>query len=166
MRHMRFAAKPLFEMLKVNERREELKQSIEQGGYDAFRLFVDQWEQALKEAGEEDFDAMEEQLAWCRAAFPEPVRFSPVWQSIWDEIGEKLRWKRYAFEKVPAGERDGEWQIVMDNPYTNQGVVCYPALSFMEAAYLFGYFKPTLAVNEYLRIQKIVNALEVNGGVP
>lgn len=161
---MRFATKPLFAMLGEKERRTEVKQSIERGGYDAFRVFIDQWEQALKEVEEDGFDELEERLAWCREAFPEPVRFSPVWQVVWDELGEKLRWKRYVFESVPPGEREGEWQIIMDNPYMNQGIVCYPALSFLEAAYLFGYFKPTLANNEYLRVQKIVNALEVTGG--
>jgi len=163
---MRNAAKPLFGLLADQDRRPELKRAIEEGGYDAFRAFIDEWERTLKEAGEDRFGELEEWLGWCRAAFPRPVRFSPVWQAVWDELGERLRWKKYAFEAVPPGEREGEWQILLDNPYAHQGIVCYPGLSFMEAAYLFGYFKPTLTGNEYMRMQKIVNLLEVSGAPP
>ncbi|HZG56828.1 hypothetical protein [Paenibacillus sp.] len=161
---MLFTSTNFYQWMGEANRRDELKETVDKAGYDAFRVLVDQFEQALKEVDDGSFEAFEERLAWCRGAFPEPARFSPAWQIVWDELGEKARWKRYAFETVPASERDGDWQILMDNPFTNNEVVCYPKLSFIEAAYLFGYFKPTLEKNEYLRMQKVVTALELTGG--
>lgn len=160
---MLYTMKQMAAMLADSLRREELKETVERAGYDAFRALIDQLEQSLKSVDEEGFALLEEQLAWCRETFPEPSRFSPTWQIVWDELEGKLDGKRRAFEAVPAGEREGDWQIIMDNPFTNQEVVCYPSLSFIEAAYLFGYFKPTLEKNEYLRMQKVMTAVEVTG---
>jgi hypothetical protein len=139
------------------------KQLIEEAGYSAFRLLVDQLERAVKLADETNFAIVEERIRIANQMFPEPVKFSPTWQLFWVQIRTKLHWKRHAYEVVPAVERTGEWQIIMDNPYTNQEVVCYPGLSFLEAAYLFGYFKPTLEINEYIRLQKVVTALNLEG---
>lgn len=152
-----------YRLLGAEQGRAALKETVERQGYDAFRLLVDRLEQELKAVDESGFDALSERLAAGRRLFPEPVRFSPAWQRVWEDLSAKLRWKRYAFECVPAGEREGEWQIVMDNPFTNHEVICYPTLSFVEAAYLFGYFKPSLENNEYLRLQKIVNTVVVTG---
>jgi len=153
-----------YELLGAPDRREQVKAAVERGGYDAFRALVDQLENALKTVSEDGFDDLASRLRAGAELFPEPARFSPTWQKVWAELGEKLRWKRYAYESVPAAEREGDWQIIMDNPFTNHEVVCYPSLSFIEAAYLFGYFKPTLERNEYLRLQKIVTAVGVTGG--
>jgi len=145
------------------ERRAELKAAVEREGYDAFRALVDQLAAALKRCDETEFDELAARIAAGAELFPEPVRFSPTWQNVWDELSAKLRWKRFAFESVPPAEREGEWQIILDNPYTTQEIVCYPSLSFLEAAYLFGYFKPTLVSNEYLRLQKVVTAIVQSG---
>ena len=75
-----------------------------------------------------------------------------------------LHWKVYVYRKVPPGDREGEWQILMDNPYTNQEVVCYPGLTFDDAANLFAYFRPNLVKNEYLRMQKVSTAITEHGG--
>ncbi|HZG76166.1 MAG TPA: hypothetical protein VEZ72_09950 [Paenibacillus sp.] len=152
-----------YEWLGTPDRHEQLKETMSKAGYDGFRALVDQLERALKEVEEGGFDDYAERLAAGERLFPEPARFSPTWQIVWAELGEKLKWKRHAYESVAPADREGEWQIVMDNPFTNNEVVCYPTLSFIEAAYLFGYFKPTLEKNEYLRLQKVVNALVMTG---
>jgi hypothetical protein len=136
-----------------------LKQTIDKAGYSGFRILVDQFENAVKFADEEHFDQLEERILRAIELFPEPVHFSPTWQNFWHEIQTKLRWKRHVYASVNDHDRAGEWQIIMDNPFTNQEVVCYPSLSFKEAAYLFGYFKPTLELNEYIRVQKVVTSL-------
>jgi hypothetical protein len=152
-----------YSVLGAPQRETELKAEIERVGYDAFRQLIDQFVKALKEADEQSFDVLGERLAALERLFPEPVLFSPTWQNVWEELNTKLKWKRHAYATVPASEREGEWQILMDNPYTNQEVVCYPSMNFMEASYLFCYFKPTLEKTEYLRMQKIVNAVVVSG---
>lgn len=150
-------------LLDSPESHAELKERVDWIGYDAFRPLIDLLVKELKEADEQRFDTMGERIAALKRLFPEPGSFSPTWQNVWEELQEKLRWKRYAYESVPARERDGEWQIIMDNPFTNQEIVCYPSLSFIEASYLFCYFKPTLEKTEYLRLQKVVTAVEVTG---
>ncbi|MCI3922317.1 hypothetical protein MO973_18975 [Paenibacillus sp. TRM 82003] len=152
-----------FRLLDSPERHAELKERVERIGYDAFRPLIDLLVKALKEAEEPDFGTMGERLAVLERLFPEPASFSPTWQNVWKELQEKLRWKRHAYDAVPAKERSGEWQILMDNPFTNQEIVCYPSLSFVEASYLFCYFKPTLEKTEYLRLQKVVTAVQVTG---
>jgi hypothetical protein len=152
-----------YEWLGAPDRHEELKETVTRGGYDAFRVLVDQLGASLKEVEESGFDDYAARLAAGERLFPEPAKFSPTWQIVWAELGEKLKWKRHAYATVAPELRGGEWQIVMDNPYTNNEVVCYPTLSFIEAAYLFGYFKPTLEKNEYLRLQKVMNAVVVTG---
>jgi hypothetical protein len=87
--------------------------------------------------------------------FPTPVLFSPSWDKVWSELEQIITHKAKILQAVPPEERDGEWQIVMDNPATIQEVVCYPGLTFLDAVYLFAYFRPQMEKNEYLRLQKV-----------
>jgi hypothetical protein len=152
-----------YALLGQSDRLADMKDAVEKEGYSAFRVLVDQLETALKQCEEGTFDDLAGRLAACEQLFPEPALFSPTWQNVWQELQTKLRWKRHAYETVPVPKREGEWQILMDNPFTNQEVVCYPGLSFVEASYLFGYFKPALEKTEYLRLQKIVTAVVETG---
>ena len=52
----------------------------------------------------------------------------------------------------------------MDNPLVVQEVVCYPALTFGDAAYLYAYFRPQLEKSEYIRLQKIQTVIQEIGG--
>lgn len=63
--------------------------------------------------------------------------------------------KIQVLQTIHKEDRDGEWQVIIDNPFAIQEVVCYPALNFLDAAYLYAYFRPDLEKNEYLRLQKI-----------
>jgi hypothetical protein len=64
---------------------------------------------------------------------------------------------------IPAEDRAGEWQVLIDNPYVPQQVVCYPALTFLDAAYMYGYFQRELKPHECLRLQKVTHLLIKNG---
>lgn len=150
-------------LLAQADRHRELQAMVTEAGYDAFRVLADQFEAMLKHVGEEGFADLAERIAAAERLFPEPARFSPAWQKIWQELRAKLRWTRHVYETIPAAGRDGEWQIILDNPFTNNEIACYPALSFAEAAYLFGYFKPGLEKNEYIRLQKVITAIEMTG---
>lgn len=56
-----------------------------------------------------------------------------------------------------------EWQVLIDNPYSNQHIAVYPALSFQEAIYLYAYFRTSLEQNEYIRLQKIETVITNTG---
>lgn len=142
----------------------DMKEYVEKTGYGAFRDLVDEFKAAIKRATDLDEEEVRSRIEAAERLFPEPAKFSPTWQVIWQELKGMLRWKAYVYRAVPEAERNGEWQILMDNPFTNQEVVCYPGLRFDEAANLFAYFRPNLVKNEYLRLQKVSTAITENGG--
>ena len=88
---------------------------------------------------------------------------SPSWTYFWDEIAQMSTTKEGLFKQVPASDRDGEWQVIIDNPFSHDNVACYPQLSFLEGSYLYCYFFLNLKKNEYVRLQKIVTAVQTHG---
>jgi hypothetical protein len=137
----------------------ELQQAVTQGGYASFYQLQESFHEKVRSFRDEEAQYVKSLIDKAKKLFPEPAKFSPSWQSIWKELEETADIKAKVFQTIPETERDGEWQIVMDNPYAVQNVVCYPGLSFMEAAYMFGYFRPKLEKNEYIRLQKIQNVI-------
>ncbi|TVY02256.1 hypothetical protein [Cohnella terricola] len=146
---------------------EELEQSliakINSGGYSAFYEWIEDFRDGLKIYSEDRIPHYQRKLARARELFPEPQRLSPSWSGIWDEFELIFACKNEVLAAIPEDKREGEWQILLDNPYSHQQVVCYPGLSFLEAAYLYGYFQRELKPNEVLRLQKIAELISVNG---
>ena len=124
-------------------------------GYSHFSKFIDGFREVIQLYDEEDGLYMVQLVEKAAMLFPKPIVFSPHWQSIWEQFEATVRYKNSVFQRIPLEQRDGEWQIILDNPFTNQEVVCYPSLGFIEAAYLYGYFRPDLKENEYVRMQKV-----------
>jgi hypothetical protein len=144
-----------FAAAEAAEEQRRVSEEVKARGYSAFYPIVEGFNSLLRSFADDETGRVDELLRRGRRLFPEPAAFSPSWEKLWDELEQVAGYKRYALASVPAGERDGEWQVLMDNPYTNQEVACYPALTFMEAAYLYGYFRQRLEKNEYIRLQKI-----------
>ncbi|OGX68214.1 MAG: hypothetical protein A2189_05805, partial [Paenibacillus sp. RIFOXYA1_FULL_44_5] len=127
---------------------EEFQEAAERSGYASFRAFLDKLQHDLKAGEEAELAVIAEKLQKAKKAMPEPGKLSPSWANIWEELTQLASFKREVIQTIPAVEWEGEWQIVLDNPHTKDEVVCYPSLSFLEAAYLFGYFKLDLKRNE------------------
>ncbi len=149
----------LFKNAQDDQSQDQCKIKLEQTGYSAFFQFIEDFKDYIKRYDDHQIGEIEELLIRARKLFPEPSQYSPAWAHIWDEYTAMTGHKNRVLSQIPASDREGEWQIVMDNPYTNQQVACYPSLSFLEAAYLFGYFRPTLENNEYIRMQKVTHAV-------
>lgn len=145
----------LFHHAQTIEQMRELQQLVQNGGYSFFRRILEGLQQQIKTFTDEESEQILQLLAKAKQYFPHPGKISPSWQTIWEELEEVIIYKINMLQRVPSSEREGDWQIVMDNPYTNQEIVCYPNLSFLEAAYLYGYFRPKLDNNEYIQIQKV-----------
>jgi len=143
--------------------REPFRAAMESGGYYAFYGFIEDLRTWLKQYGEDEKEEVGALLRRCRADFPDLTRYSPSWARIWEEFMSIHEAKNEAMAQVPLSERDGEWQVLIDNPYTPQQVVCYPGLDFVHAAYLYAYFQLELKPNEYLRLQKVTNAAVTTG---
>jgi hypothetical protein len=135
--------------------RRDFSAQMEAKGYYAFFVFTEQFRETLKAFDDSDKNEIGELLKRARADFPNPGQFSPSWSTLWDEFDMIFAAKMEAMSNIPLSERDGEWEILIDNPYLSRQIVCYPGLRFTEAAYLFAYFQRELKPNEYLRLQKV-----------
>lgn len=141
----------------------ELAALIKQEGFTGFRIFLEQMKEYIKQYSDASCGEAARLVAKARKCFPEPAQFSPSWQSIWIEYEQTVQHKSEVLSGIPMQQRQGEWQVLMDNPYTNDSIVCYPGLSFDEAAYLYAYFQTDLKNNEYIRLQKIDTLLMTYG---
>ncbi|NBD23435.1 hypothetical protein [Paenibacillus glycinis] len=142
---------------------ETFGESLRRAGFTPMRRFLDEFRHYLRTYEEADCDTAASLLARAMEAVPEPGRISPSWTYIWGEYGGIVRTKAEIFRDVPKRDREGEWQVLLDNPYSNQNIAVYPGLSFMEAAYMFAYFRTELANNEYIRLQKIATVITCTG---
>lgn len=141
----------------------ELQQFVKMKGYSFFRKILEGLHESLKTFTDEETDDIVHMLQKAKECFPEPGRISPSWEYVWAELEQIIAFKIKLLRSVPINEREGVWQVIMDNPYTNQEVVCYPELTFMDAAYLYGYFRPGLEKNEYIQVQKVESILTEYG---
>lgn len=141
------------------------QEEMNASGYFSFYAFAEHFREGLRQYDDTHIELYARLLERSRKLFPEPARFSPSFSELWDEIEGIYRAKTEALSAVPASEREGEWQVLIDNPYVTHQVVCYPSLSFIEAAYLYGYFQRELKPNELLRLQRITNCIAVRGSV-
>jgi hypothetical protein len=142
---------------------ESIGQTIREEGYAGFHELLDGIYNRLKGYDEGESRAIHELLDKAKKVAPDPGEFSPSWDRLWEKLDRFVGYKKEVFARIPEAQRVGEWQVVMDNPFTNDQVVCYPSLSFLEAVYLYAYFRDDLLKNEYLRIQKIVCLVEATG---
>lgn len=153
----------LFADATTETERSAFQESIRRGGFTAFRLFLDGFREQLKRYEDHESAKMSRLVALAKELFPQPQLFSPAWAQIWEEYELILTYKQTVLETISADQRDGEWQIILDNPYTNSDLICYPGLSFMEGAYMYAYFRTDLKNNEYIRLQKIQNVIMAFG---
>jgi len=133
----------------------ELRNRIEQEGYPVFRRFLDRFHTYLKALQEDQEEEVLNLIAKARRVIPSPGKLSPSWAYIWDHLASMAQYKLKVLHSVSPEDRDGEWQILIDNPFVNREVACYPGLSFDDAAYIYAKFRPGLEHNEYIRLQKI-----------
>lgn len=153
----------LFVKAASEEELQQFRQTVVEGGFTPFRLFLEGFRDKLKQFEDGECERVNQWIATAKRLFPEPGRFSPSWAEIWNEFEQIAQVKQTVLESIVGPEREGEWQILIDNPYTNSDLVCYPSLSFLEGAYMYAYFRTDLKQNEYIRLQKIQNVIMAFG---
>lgn len=146
-----------------NKEYEHLHRVIKQGGYSCFSQLLTELRTFLTHCDVGGLERAKQFIAKGKVIVPNPQNLSPSWYKIWEDYERIIKYKEAAFQTVPIEDRAGEWQIIMDNPFTNEGITVYPALTFVEAAYLFAYFRKDLHNNEYIRLQKVTHLVIVNG---
>ncbi|QYR19041.1 hypothetical protein KZ483_13755 [Paenibacillus sp. sptzw28] len=136
---------------------------LREGGFTAVRRFLDDFRDYLRRFEDDDGERAAALLQFARTALPEPGRISPSWAYIWQEFDSIIRTKRHVFGSIGHTLRSGEWQVLLDNPYSNQNIAVYPGLTFIEAVYMFAYFRTDLTNNEYIRLQRIDTVMTFTG---
>ncbi|HEY0826723.1 MAG TPA: hypothetical protein VGE40_01390 [Bacilli bacterium] len=152
-----------FGMAATEQERLDFQKRTYAEGYYTFYSLIKGFQSKLRTFTDEEIVDVELLIAKAKAMFPKPIEFSLSFQYIWKELEEIHAFKSHILRSIPPEDRSGEWQIIMDNPNTNQEVVCYPGLTFPQAAYLYGYFRPQLEKTEYIRIQKIQSVIKDYG---
>lgn len=140
-----------------------LKTFMDEGNYSHFSVIVNQMRERIRHADEQQLDKLSGLIDKGEQIFPEPEKYSPSWDGLWQDYRTLVDYKASVLRSVPEQDRDGEWQVLMDNPFTTEGIVCYTSLGFLEAAYMFAYFRQGLQKTEHLRLQKVVNKLVYQG---
>lgn len=151
------------EQAESTEALQAIGEAIRNAGYTGFYEVQDYIREQFKRYAEADITAFHAMVERVKIAVPEPGVVSPSWRHFWDEISRMSATKDGIFKQVPASDRNGEWQVIIDNPFSHDNVACYPQLSFLEGAYLYCYFYLNLKKNEYVRLQKIVTAVQTHG---
>lgn len=141
-------------------------EELRAGGFSAVRVFLEDFRAFLKQYDEPLQEEAERLIGRGRAALPDAGRISPSWSRIWSEFTDIAAYKKDVFNRIPPDDRDGEWQVLIDNPFTNGQIAVYPGLSFLEAAYLYAYFRTDLMPNEVIRMQRVHTVLTDSGRSP
>jgi hypothetical protein len=135
------------------------KQRVRQEGYSAFREYLMELEVSIRQYEDANDVSIPLLLRDARNTFPQPGIYSPSWQDAWSDFEWIVEGKNDVLNRVSPDQRDGEWQLLIDNPFSHEGVSCHPGLTFMDAAFLYGKMLIDLKENEVLRLQKIEDAI-------
>jgi hypothetical protein len=141
----------------------QIGESLKTAGYIGFYEVQDYIREQFKRYEESDIEAFQTLVNKVKIAVPSPGEISPSWTYFWIEIEKMMALKARVFSEVSKEIRDGEWQVIIDNPFSHDNVACYPQLSFLEGVYLYCYFHLNLKKNEYVRLQKILSAIMMHG---
>jgi len=144
-----------FRRLSLQDEAEAFGAALAAEGFTAVRRFLDDFRDYLRSFADEQTGTAMFLLAQGRRALPEPGRISPSWAEVWTEFGRIAAYKSEAMARIPADARGGEWQVLLDNPHSSGSIAVYPGLTFMEAAYLYAYFRSGLEPSEYIRLQRV-----------
>ncbi|TCS84460.1 hypothetical protein [Tepidibacillus fermentans] len=152
-----------FKKLTTKEEKKVYKQTVEQGGFAVFNELIRSFHEELKKLDENGFEQMQDWIELGKELFPELYRFSPTWEYFWDEITQLYQNKQEFYQIVPKEERDGEWQVLFDNPFSTEGIVCHTDKNFAEATYLAAKYQLSMKKAEILKLQKVSNTIIKRG---
>lgn len=144
----------------TEEERINMREVFLKEGYSLLYECLESIKDRIKRYEEDGAERITQLIKQAEAIIPSPESISPAWANIWGKLRHMISSKNDILSRVPQSDRDGEWQVILDNPYSNDPIVCYPHLSFLESVYLYSYFRADLMNNEYVRLQKIVTMIQ------
>ena len=156
-----------FKAAQTAEEKEHLGSVLRAQGY----AFINEWlrtvEEDLKEMDEDGFEQIFALLNKGEEIFPTPEKHSPLWKGLWEDLKKIYQIKRSVFERVQGAERSGEWQVVIDNPLSIEGLTTHAFLSsFKVAAYYYAKYRKGLDKREWITLQRINTVILERGEEP
>ncbi|MFX0559830.1 hypothetical protein TEPIDINF_001236 [Tepidibacillus infernus] len=144
-----------FTQLSLEEEKIEFKNKLEAVGFTAMNQLIQDFYEKLKNMDELEFDQIKKWLQWGSELFPNLSVISPSWENTWQDLAKIYDVKVGYFMEIPKEQRDGEWQVLFDNPFSTEGVVCHPRKTFNEATYLAAKYQLYMKKAEIVELQKI-----------
>jgi len=141
----------------------DFKQSIEKAGFSAINQWIHSLYDHVKKMDEPEFNQVKRWLECGKELFPDLAVYSPSWANTWKELFEIHRRKADYYFTVSSDQRDGEWQVLYDNPFATDGIVCHTNKTFPEATYLAAKYQLGLKRAEYVKLQKVLTSLVHRG---
>ncbi|OEF99928.1 hypothetical protein BHF71_07415 [Vulcanibacillus modesticaldus] len=147
----------------TEEQKLNFKKSIEQEGFSAINQFIRSFYEKIKEMDQDEFEQVKNWLKKGEELFPNLVDFSPSFENTWRDLLQLYQIKVELFSQVPVDQRDGEWQILYDNPYSTEPIVCHSNKNFVEATYLMAKYQLGIKKAEIVKLQKVITVIIKNG---
>src|SRR5690554_4161007 len=119
----------LFLKAETEQQTIELQDLMNKGGYSVFYIFLESFKKHIQLFRDDDAELMKALVARGRAMLPNPGAMSPSWTYIWDKLDNMISYKLRVLLAVAQDDRNGDWQVLIDNPSTNREVACYPGLT-------------------------------------
>jgi len=156
-----------FKAAQTVEEKKHLGSVLRAQGY----AFINQWlrniEEELKEMDEEQFEETFELLIKGEEILSAPEKHSPLWKGLWEELKIIYHLKCSVFERLQGQARSGEWQVVIDNPLSIEGLTTHAFLSsFKVAAYYYAKYRKDLDKREWITLQRINTVILERGEEP
>ncbi len=151
--------------IRISSPSEELafKDSIEDVGFSAVNQWIHSLHNTLKKMDEKEFVQVKQWLELGKGLLPNLKSFSPSWEETWNDLFHIYHLKVDFYSKISMEERNGEWQVLYDNHFSTDGIVCHSNNSFAEATYLAAKYQLHLKKAEYVKLQKVVTSIVSKG---
>lgn len=143
----------------TDEQKIQFKNSIEEAGFSAFNQLIQSIYNNLKLMEEKEFKQLKIWLELGRELFPDLVSVSPSWENTWRDTFKIYQIKVDLYKEIPEEERNGEWQVLFDNPFSTEEIVCNPNKTFAEATYLMAKYQLGIKKTEIVKLQKVTTVI-------
>lgn len=139
------------------------KKEIEGTGFSALNQFINSLYDKVKNMDEKEFKEVKNWLELSKELLPDLSLYSPAWQDTWKELFYLYDTKVEIYSAVSNEERKGEWQVLFDNPFSTEQIVCHTNKTFTDAAYLTAKYQFKLRRAEYIKLQKVISVITKKG---
>ncbi len=149
--------------INTDEEKNDFKKNILDEGFSAINDLINGFKEKLKLMDEDEFKLVKTWLELIKELLPDVTNISPAWDRIWEHLLHIYSIKVNLYHQVSKENRDGEWQVLFDNPLSTDEIVCHPKKTFQEATYIMAKYQQYLKKAEYVRLQKMITYITEEG---